>query len=129
MSQVHEVVGFVVVGIFAVGWVWGLVAAIARRDPGDRYWVWLSVAQIVAGLQALLGIVLLLMGKRPSTWLHYVYGFGPFVVLAIAHLMARDLQKTKTGSPAIAPWIVFAVAAFICFGLALRGLMTGLGRA
>jgi hypothetical protein len=129
VSKVHEVVGFVVVGIFAFGWVWGLIAAIARRDPGDRYWTWLTVAQVVAGLQALLGIVLLLMGKRPSTWLHYVYGFGPFVVLAIAHLMARDLQKTKTGAPAIAPWIVFALAAFICFGLALRGLMTGLGSA
>jgi heme A synthase len=129
VSKVHEFVGFVVVGIFALGWVWGLIAAIARRDPGDRYWTWLTVAQVVAGLQALLGIVLLLMGKRPSTWLHYVYGFGPFVVLAIAHLMARDLQKTKTGAPAIAPWIVFALAAFICFGLALRGLMTGLGKA
>jgi hypothetical protein len=129
VSKVHEVVGFVVVGIFAFGWVWGLIAAIARRDPGDRYWTWLMVAQVVAGFQALLGIVLLLMGKRPSTWLHYVYGFGPFVVLAIAHLMARDLQKTKTGTPAIAPWIVFAVAGFICFGLALRGLMTGLGNA
>jgi heme A synthase len=129
VSKIHEVVGFVVVGIFALGWVWGLIAAIARRDPGDRYWTWLTVAQVVAGLQALLGIVLLLMGKRPSTWLHYVYGFGPFVVLAIAHLMARDLQKTKTGTSAVAPWIVFAVAAFICFGLALRGLMTGLGNA
>jgi len=128
VSKVHEFVGFVVVGIFAVGWVWGLIAAIARRDPGDRYWTWLTVAQVVAGLQALLGVVLLLMGKRPSTWLHYVYGFGPFVVLAIAHLMARDLQKTKSGTPAIAPWIVFALAAFICFGLTLRGLMTGLGR-
>jgi hypothetical protein len=129
VSKVHEVVGFVVVGIFAFGWVWGLIAAIARRDPGDRYWTWLTLAQVVAGLQALLGVVLLLMGKRPSTWLHYVYGFGPFVVLAIAHLMARDLQKTKTVTPAIAPWIGFALAAFICFGLALRGLMTGLGNA
>jgi hypothetical protein len=127
VPEIHEYVGVAVVAVFAVGWLWGLGAAIARRDPGDRYWTWLSIAQIVAGLQALLGIVLLVMGRRPSTWLHYVYGFGPLVVLAVAHALARDLQKTKTGASPIAPWVVFAFAAFICFGLTLRALMTGLG--
>jgi hypothetical protein len=27
----------------------------------------------------------------------------------------------------MAPWVPFAWAAFICFGLTLRGLMTGFG--
>jgi hypothetical protein len=35
-----------------------------------------DVAQVVAGVQAAVGI-LLLLGYRPDTWLHYVYGFGP----------------------------------------------------
>jgi hypothetical protein len=126
VSELHEVVGFAVVAVFAVGWIWGLGAWISHRGPGDRFWTWLTVAQVIAGLQAVLGIVLLLLGKRPSTWLHLVYGFGPFVVLAIAHALARDLQKTKTGAPAIAAWVPFAIASFICFGLTLRGLMTGL---
>jgi hypothetical protein len=127
VSRLHEFVGFLVVGVFAVGWLWGLGAAIARRDPGERFWTWLTVAQVVAGIQAVLGIILLVMGRRPSTWLHLVYGFGPFVILAIAHVLARDLAKTKTGAPVVALWVPFAVGSFICFGLALRGLMTGLG--
>ena len=127
MSGVHEIVGFLVVAIFAVGWVWGLGAAISKRGPGERYWTWLAVAQIVAGLQALIGLVLLLMGRRPTTWLHYVYGFGPLVILLLAHAMAREGQKVKTGEQPIAPWIWFAVASFVCFGLFLRALMTGLG--
>jgi hypothetical protein len=47
--------------------------------------------------------------------------------LVIAHALARDVQKTKTGAPAVAAWVPFALASFICFGLALRGLATGLG--
>jgi len=116
-----------VVALFAIGWLWPLVALIARRGPGERYWQWLTIAQVAAGLQALIGIVLLLIGRRPAEWLHYVYGFGPIAILIIAHALARDLQKTQPGAKPIQPWVPFAFAAFICFGLSLRGLMTGLG--
>lgn len=127
MSDIHTFVGFVVVGIFAIGWIWGLGAWIAKRGPGDRYWWWLTVAQVVAGLQAAIGIILLVMGRRPSTWLHLVYGFGPLLVLGIAHVVAREGQKVKPGVEPLKAWVPFAWAAFICFGLTMRGLMTGLG--
>jgi hypothetical protein len=126
MPKVHEWVGFVVVAVFTVGWVWGLVALIAKRDPGQRFWTWLVVAQVIAGVQALLGLVLLVLGYRPDTWLHYVYGFGPLVVFLIAHQMAREIGRQPGGRFAQA-WVVFSAAAFICFGLAGRALMTGLG--
>jgi hypothetical protein len=127
VSELHKYVGYLVVGVFAVGWLWGLVAWIFRRGPGERFWNWLTVAQVTAGIQAVIGVVLLLLGRRPTTWLHYVYGFGPFLILAIAHALARDLQKTQPGAKPIPAWVPFAFAAFICFGLTLRGLMTGLG--
>ena len=80
MSDIHTFVGFVVVAIFAIGWIWGLGRVDLRSAaPATRYWWWLTVAQVVAGLQAVLGIVLLLMGRRPGTWLHLVYGFGPLL--------------------------------------------------
>lgn len=121
MSELHRYVGFVVVGIFSIGWVLGLVLWIARREAGDWFWRWLVAAQVLAAVQALVGIVLLLMGRRPTTWLHYVYGFGPLVILAIAHLLARDEGFRRR------PWVPFALASFICFGLTLRALTTGLG--
>jgi hypothetical protein len=127
MSEVHTWVGFAVVALFAIGWLWPLGALIGRRGPGDLYWRWLTTAQLVAGLQAVIGIVLLLMGRRPSTWLHFVYGFGPILILVIAHALARDVQHSQPGARPIQPWTVFAFASFICFGLTLRGLMTGLG--
>jgi len=126
MPEVHKYIGFAVVAIFTVGWVWGLVAAVARRDPGPRFWVWLTVAQIVAGIQAVVGVWLLILGYRPATWLHLVYGFGPLVIFLIGHGMARELAETAPEERAAAPWVVFAFAAFICFGLTGRALMTGL---
>jgi hypothetical protein len=132
----HEVVGYVVVGLFTIGWVWGLGAKLARRGPGDRYWLWLTAAQLALGAQALLGIALFATGHRVRTGsdlsnlLHYVYGALPFVLLVVAHLIAREGNASMIGFPAerkIEPWVPFAWVAFISFGLTLRALMTGLG--
>jgi len=125
VGALHRVIGFAVVAVFTTGWVWGLSAAVARRGPGDRYWTWLGAAQVVAAVQALVGVVLLLTGNRPTDWLHLVYGFGPLVILVIGHAMAREVRRGR-GAP-VEPWVIFALASFICFGLSLRALMTGLG--
>ena len=123
MPEIHKYVGVAVVGLFTIGWVWGLGAYVLKRGPGGRYWQWLTVVQVVAIAQALIGVVLLIAGYRPPTPLHYVYGFGPLAILGVAHALARDESFAQR------PWIPFALAAFICFGLTLRALMTGLGAA
>lgn len=121
MSEVHRYVGFVVVGIFSIGWLFGLVLWVGKRQAGDWFWRWLVAAQVLAIAQALIGVVLLALGRRPTIWLHYVYGFGPLVILGIAHALARDENFRAR------PWMPFALASFICFGLTLRAVMTGLG--
>ena len=120
MPTVHEYVGFFVVGVFALGWIWGLGAWALKRAPGASYWVWLTVAQVVAGSQALLGIVLFIAGYRREL-LHYAYGIFPIVALVVAHSVARRPDYSAK------PWLPFAIASFFCFGLTLRALMTGLG--
>ena len=128
MPKVHETIGFFVLAVFTVGWVWGAGALILRRDPGERFWTWLTVAQVVAGVQALVGVILLLLGYRPETSLHLVYGFGPLVILGVAHVMSREVARGQAGGGRwTKPWVLFTAASFICFGLSLRALMTGLG--
>lgn len=136
MSELHRYVGFAVVSVFALGWLWGLGAWIARRGPGSGYWIWLTTAQVVAGLQAVLGIALLLFGRRLVAGgalggaLHYVYGLLPILLFVIAHVIARAGNASMLGFDErrrVAPWVPFAWASFICFGLTLRALMTGLG--
>jgi hypothetical protein len=121
VSEFHRALGYAVVGIFSIGWLLGLGLWISKRQAGDWFWRWLVAAQVLAIGQALIGVVLLLLGRRPTTWLHYVYGFGPIAILAIAHALARDENFRAR------EWIPFALASFICFGLTLRALMTGLG--
>lgn len=126
MSELHRLAGLLVVGVFTVGWVWGAGAAIIRRDPGKHFWTWLSVAQVVAALQAAIGSFLWLTGLRSTSWLHYVYGFGPLVIFLLGHAMAREMQRVPSSDRLIQPWAVFALASFVCFGLTTRALMTGL---
>ena len=125
MGEAHTIVGFAVVALFSVGWLWGGWVFLRKRAPGDGFWSWLTAAQIVAGLQAVLGLVLLLLGRRPTT-LHYVYGFGPLAVLVVGHVVARDAQREGPRARPVQPWAAFALASFVCFGLSLRALMTGL---
>ena len=120
MPLVHEVVGYVVVALFAVGWVWGLGAWLSKRGPGDRFWRWLTVVQVVSVAQVLIGVTLFAVGRRQG-WLHYAYGIFPLFALAVAHGMARHEQYRAR------PWVPFAWASFFSFGLTLRALMTGLG--
>lgn len=134
MSALHRVIGFAVVAVFALGWIWGLGAKIARREPGEGYWTWLAVAQVITGIQAILGTILLLSGRRVESddvfggALHYVYGYLPLLLFVFAHVVARagDARAVGIDRP-IRPWVPFAWAAFISFGLTLRALMTGLG--
>ena len=135
MSEVHKYIGFAVVGVFALGWVWGLGAWISKRGPGERYWTWLAVAQVVAVAQALLGITLLVIGRRMATpgaalgdVLHYVYGLLPILLFVFAHVVARSGNARVVGiDRPVRAWVPFAWASFICFGLTSRALMTGLG--
>jgi Na+/alanine symporter len=134
VSALHRVIGFAVVATFALGWIWGLGAKVARRGPGDGYWTWLAVAQVVASAQALLGTILLLLGRRLEAegvlggTLHYVYGYLPLLLFVFAHVVARagDARAIGIDRP-LRPWVPFAWASFISFGLTLRALMTGLG--
>src|SRR5437667_12740139 len=66
--------------------IWGLILFFMKK-PINRPWrISLTVAAVIAALQALLGIVLVRLGQKPGTgtglyYLHYVY--GAIVVLAI----------------------------------------------
>ena len=51
MPKVHEAIGFVVVAVFTVGWLWGGGALVLKRDPGERFWTWITVEQILAKLR------------------------------------------------------------------------------
>lgn len=120
MNALHVVVGFAIVGGFALLMLWGLVTWLIRRGPGRAFWWVLGTLQAALIVQLLVGLVLLLMGGGRGV-LHYLYGVGfPALILVGAHWLAREAFADR-------PWAPFAVGSFFIFGLTLRALMTGLG--
>src|SRR5438093_12775155 len=86
ISNLHFYNMVLVLASGAVAGVWGLILFFMKR-PINRPWrISLIVTAVIAALQALLGIVLVLLGQKPATatglyYLHYVY--RAIVVLAI----------------------------------------------
>jgi hypothetical protein len=113
-----------VVAGWLVMFLFGLVAWIVRREPNKVFWRLLAALQILLVAQLIAGSVLLGLGKRSDSWLHYLYGaVFPAIVLVVAHVLGRGMANEED------TWKVFAVASFIIFGLTLRALTTGLGLA
>jgi hypothetical protein len=119
VPELHKWIGFAVVAVFAVLFLWGIGAKLLKRGPGDWFWRWLVLVQVLVVVQTIAGVILYLSGYRADTLLHYAYGLFPILVLIVAHVLARGMERE--------PWIPFAWAGFFCFGLTLRALMTGLG--
>lgn len=121
MDQVHRVIGFAIVGGFLVLFAWGLTLWLRRRLPGEWYWRLLAVLQVSLGLQLVAGVVLLLLGGTQPL-LHYLYGaLFPAIALIVAHVLGRGMEQERDAL------LIFSIVAFVCFGLSLRALATGLG--
>ncbi len=122
VCQIHAVIGFAIAGGWFVLFGWGMVAFIIRREPNRWFWGLLALLQVLLILQLVAGVVLLALGHRADSFLHYLYGaVFPAIVLVVAHVVARGLDDEAD------TWKVFAVASFFIFGLTLRALTTGLG--
>jgi hypothetical protein len=82
VKDVHIVVGILAIGLNLVAFVLGANAWFRRR-PSRWFWRTLRSGQAVVVVEAALGGVLLLMGKKAQE-LHYLYGALPIFVAMIA---------------------------------------------
>ena len=103
MKDVHIAVGCLALGLNLVAFLLG-AAAWARRRPSSWFWRLLRSAQAMVAVEAALGGILLLLGRKASN-LHFLYGLLPLVVALIAEqlklsaatmvLDARGLEDAK----------------------------------
>ena len=82
MKDVHIVVGCLALGLNLLAFLFGAVAWLRTR-PSPWFWWLLRGGQAMVVVEALLGGVLLLMGRKASD-LHLLYGVLPLVVALIA---------------------------------------------
>lgn len=123
--------GFAVVGGWAVVCLWSLVLRLARAGETPWFWRAVSLVQILLALQFAVGLVLLLMwllgaaglpgdGSAFQVTFHLLYGAGfPLIVLFFGHKWARDAR--------VHPHSAFALVGLVNFGLTARAWMVGAG--
>ena len=118
------VLGFVIIGSWAVICGWALVLRFLPYEETPTFWRAVSLAQILLLAQVLVGLVLFLMGRTPGPGggrtiaFHLAYGLVfPLITLVVGHKVARNGNYK--------PHSVFAVVGLVMFGLTARSWMVG----
>lgn len=103
MTALHAVLGFLTLAVTVAAAAWGSWRW-WRVEPSELFWRLLRAAQALVVAEALVGGVLYLLGERPGSNLHYVYGLTPIVVYFLAEqlrlssadavLQGRELDDT-----------------------------------
>ena len=105
--------------------VWGLILYFTKRAANRPWRIALGITAGVGLLQALLGIVLVLMGQKPAGgslyYLHYVYGGIVALAIPVAITYATGGKNPRRDM------LIFSIAALIIVAAGARALMTALG--
>ena len=105
--------------------VWGLILFFMKKQTIIRPWrIALIFTAIVGLLQALFGIILLLLGQHPGSgtglfYLHFVYGAIVALAIPVAVTYATGGKKPRRDM------LLFSIISLVLVAAALRALVTG----
>lgn len=125
LATIHQWVGISIVAAFVVLMLWGAGLRIFRRPEAPvLFWGIQHYTENVLLLQTVLGLVLLVMGRRivgePFAWLHYFYG-SLFPLIAVVGGRIAAMRREERD------YVGLTWGALVAFGLTARALMSGLG--
>jgi len=125
ISSLHFFNGILILIAGTVTGVWGLILFFMKKQTIIRPWrIALIFTGIVAFLQALFGIILLLLGQHPGTgtglyYLHFVYGAIVALAVPVAVTYATGGKKPRRDI------LLFSIIALVLVAAALRAFVTG----
>ena len=117
MSEIHRLVATSVILYFALLGIWGLVLALRKSELSSAYRGALTIGVLLGGVQALIGVLLVVTGRQPRDPLHYLYGL---LVVGTIPLVQQYLSTRKFSKV-----LGFGLASVFTMGLAIRALTTG----
>lgn len=98
--------------------LWGLFLWFRGSNPSGSYLGALILAEGVAVLQGLIGIVLLILGNRPADALHYLYGVLAVITLPSAYFYGDRASERRDS-------LILGLAGLFLVGVAIRSMTTG----
>ena len=125
ISNLHFFNGILILIAGTVTGIWGLILFFMKKQTIIRPWrIALIFTAIVGFLQALFGIILLLMGQHPGSgtglyYLHFVYGGIVALAIPVAVTYATGGKKPRRDM------LLFSIIALVLVAAALRALATG----
>ncbi len=124
ISGIHFYNMILVLASGSITGVWGLILFFMKKAIYRPWRISLIVTAVVGLLQALFGIILVLLGQKPGTgtglfYLHYVYGGIVALIIPVAITYATGGKNPRRDL------LIFSIAALILVAAALRALATG----
>jgi hypothetical protein len=98
--------------------LWGLFLYFRGSNPSGGYLGSLILAEGVAVLQGLIGLVLLAQGHRPGDGLHILYGIVAAITLPSAYFFSSRGTERRDS-------LIFGLACIFLVGIAIRAATTG----
>ena len=92
--------------------------AFLRRSVGGGFRATYVLSVGVFGLQAIVGLVMMVNGLRPRDLLHIAYGVVPFVALGAAYFYSSNMKPRNES-------LTLGLAALFTAGLVIRAMTTG----
>lgn len=115
LGDIHEVTGWVTIGFTGLVGLWGVAAAVRKREVGAWFALGTIVGLVMAVVQTGLGLVLYWQGLNPGSF-HLFYGIVVLFAVAFGYIYKAQLAA----NPALR-WGLLML--FVC-GLGLRAWMT-----
>jgi hypothetical protein len=107
---------YAVIGLSAVGMLWGLGTAVANKAPGAKQLIFAAVVELLTVVQSIIAAVKLALGFRPvelATTIGYILVI--VFLIPVAWFWANSERTRFSG-------VVLAVAALSVLGMTLRML-------
>ena len=98
--------------------IWGLVMYFRKLPPSGGFRSTLVLTEVLFVLQGVVGVGMVLGGRRPHDPLHWLYGVLLVLLLPIA-------ASYTTGRGSRREALVYGIAGVFMAGLAIRALTTG----
>lgn len=97
--------------------VYGFWRYFRNSGVSQDYWGVLAAGEVLYLAQAVVGVIMVILGLRPGRWVHFLYGFLSVITLpgAFAYMRGRDSRREV---------LIYALVGLFMAGVSLRAIST-----